>query len=106
MDDMLIKSKEEENHLDDLKKTFDTLRQYNMKLNLAKCAFGVSSGKFLGFMVSQRRIEENPKKVKAILEMSFPRRSKKCSPLQEGRQPSTGSSPDRKSTRLNSSHRP
>ena len=41
-----------------------------MKLNLAKCAFGVSSGKFLGFMVSQRRIEENPEKVKAILEMS------------------------------------
>ena len=93
MDDMLVMSKEEENHLDDLKKTFDTLRQYNMKLNLAKCAFGVSSGKFLGFMVSQRRIEENPKKVKAILEMSSLRRSKKCSPLQEGWQPSTGSSP-------------
>ena len=52
MDDMLVKSKDEENHLDDLKKTFDPLRQYNMKLNLAKCAFGVSSGKFLGFMVS------------------------------------------------------
>ena len=87
MDDMLVKSKEEENHLDNLKKTFDTLRQYNMKLNLAKCAFGVSSGKFLGFMVSQRRIEENPEKVKAILEMSSPRQLKKCSPLQEGWQP-------------------
>ena len=70
VDDMLVKSKEEENHLDDLKETFDTLRQYNMKLNPAKCAFGVSFGKFLSFMVSQRGIEANLEKVKAILEMS------------------------------------
>ena len=41
-----------------------------MKLNSAKCSFGVSSRKFLGFMVSQREIEENPEKVKAILKMS------------------------------------
>ena len=41
-----------------------------MKLNPSKCAFGVSSGKFLGFMVSQRGIEANPEKVRAILEMS------------------------------------
>ena len=52
VDDMLVKSKEEENHLDDLKETFNTLRQYNMKLIPAKCAFRVSSGKFLSFMVS------------------------------------------------------
>ena len=41
-----------------------------MKLNPSKCAFGVSSGKFLGFKVSQRGIEANPEKVRAILEMS------------------------------------
>ena len=41
-----------------------------MKLNPSKCAFGVSFGKFLGFMVSQRGIEANPEKVRAILEMS------------------------------------
>ena len=41
-----------------------------MKLNPSKCAFGVSSGKFLGFMVSQRGIEANLEKVRAILEMS------------------------------------
>ena len=70
VDDMLVKSKEEENHLDDLKETFNTLRQYSMKLNSAKCAFGVSSGKFLGFMVSQIGIEANPEKVRVILEMS------------------------------------
>ena len=56
MDDMLVKSKEELTHLDDLKETFATLRRYQMKLNLSKCAFGVVSGKFLGFMVSQRGI--------------------------------------------------
>ena len=66
VDNMLIKSKEEESHLDDLKETFDTLRQYIMKLNPTKCALEVSSGKFIGFMVSQRGIEANPEKVKAI----------------------------------------
>ena len=38
--------------MDDLRETFDTLCSYNMKLNLGKCAFGVTIGKFLGFMVS------------------------------------------------------
>ena len=53
VDDMLVKSKDEANHLDDLKETFGTLRKYNMKLNPAKCVFVVTSRKFLGFMVSQ-----------------------------------------------------
>ena len=52
MDDMLVKSKKVELHLDDLKETFNTLREYQMRLNPAKCVFGVSLGKFLGFMVS------------------------------------------------------
>ena len=52
VDDILIKSREEEDHLDDLRETFNTLRQYNTKLNPSKCAFRVSSGKFLGFIVS------------------------------------------------------
>ena len=52
VDDMLVKSKEESAHLDDLQKTFITLKQYQMKLNPRNCAFGVASGKFLGFMVS------------------------------------------------------
>ena len=52
MDDMLVKSLDKEKHLDDLQETFDTLRRYNMKLNPSKYAFGVFSGKFLGFMVS------------------------------------------------------
>ena len=52
MDDMLVKSKEELAHLDDLRETFTILKQYQIKLNPSKCVFGVASGKFLGFMVS------------------------------------------------------
>ena len=81
IDDMLVKSKEEEDHLDNLKETFNTLKQYSMKLNPSKCAFWVSSGKFLGFMVSKRGIESNPEKVKAILEMSSPRTTKEVQSL-------------------------
>ena len=47
VDEMLVKSKDKANHLDDLKETFNTLRKYNMKLNLAKCVFVVALGKFL-----------------------------------------------------------
>ena len=81
VDDMLVKSKEEEDHLDDLRETFNTLRQYNMKLNPFKCAFGVSLGKFLNFMVSQRGIEAKPEKVRAILEMSSPKTVKEVQSL-------------------------
>ena len=55
--------------MDNLQETFDSLKRYNMKLNLSKCAFKVSSGKFLGFMVSQRGIEANLDKIQAILSM-------------------------------------
>ena len=73
VDDMLVKSKEELAHLDDLRETFATLRQYQMKLNPSKCAFGVTSGKFLGFMMSQWGIEANLEKVRAILNMMSPK---------------------------------
>ena len=66
---MLVKSLHENDHLNDLRETFDTLRLYNMKLNPSKCMFGVMAGKFLGFMVSQRGIEVNPEKVWAIMEL-------------------------------------
>ena len=69
MDDMLVKSLDVKKHLDDLHETFDTLRRYNMRLNPSKCAFEVSSRKFLGFMVSQKGIEANPDKIQAILNM-------------------------------------
>ena len=52
VDDMLVKNLCENDHLNDLQETFDTLRSYNMKLNPSKCVFRVTTGKFLGFMVS------------------------------------------------------
>ena len=76
VDDMLVKSRREDNHLDDLKETFDTLCSYNMKLNPSKCAFGVTVGKFLGFMVSQRGIKVNTHKIRTIMEMAPPRNTK------------------------------
>ena len=76
VDDMLVKSLDEKKHLNDLQETFDTLRRYNMKLNLSKCAFRVSSGKFLGFMVSQREIEANLDKIQTILNMEPPKNVK------------------------------
>ena len=70
VDNILVKSKEAKTHLEDLQETFDTLRRYRMKLNPVKCVFGVLSGKFLDFMVSHQGIEANPKKVRAILNMT------------------------------------
>ena len=81
LNDMLVKSKEEGSHSNDLKETFKTLRQYKMKLNLTKCSFRDCFGKFLSFMVSQQGIKANPEKVKAILEMSSPKTIKEVQKL-------------------------
>lgn len=66
VDDMITKSEELAEHILHLEETFELLKRYIMKLNPEKCAFGVCSGKFLGFMVSHRGIEANPKKIWAI----------------------------------------
>ncbi|KAK2991305.1 hypothetical protein RJ640_024570 [Escallonia rubra] len=76
VDDMLVKSLQAEDHIADLRQCFTLLREYRMRLNPTKCAFGVSSGKFLGFMISERGIEANPEKIQAIQEMVAPRRVK------------------------------
>ena len=73
---MIAKSKTEEEHLVNLRKLFEGLRKYQLRLNPAKCTFGVKSGKLLGFIVSQRGIEMDPEKVKAILKMPEPRTEK------------------------------
>ena len=73
---ILVKSRREEDHLDDLRETFDTLRSSNMKLNPSKCEFRVMVRKFLGFMVSQRGIELNPDKIPSIIEMAPPKKVK------------------------------
>ncbi|XP_043705405.1 uncharacterized protein LOC122655263 [Telopea speciosissima] len=81
VDDMLVKSLKAQDHITDLGEAFQVLRESNMRLNPAKCAFGVTSGKFLGFMVSRRGIEANPAKIKAILEMHPPERVKELQEL-------------------------
>ena len=69
----IIKSKEDQDHVTDLAETFATLRKHQMKLNLKKCFFSVKSGKFLGFMVSKRGIDANPAKVQATLDLPEPK---------------------------------
>ena len=69
---MLVKSKEHLDHAEHLQEAFELLRAYGMKLNPSKCAFGVSAGRFLGFMVTQRGLEANPALLKAILESPTP----------------------------------
>ena len=73
MDDVIIKSKSQADHVKDLRKFFERLRRYNLKLNPAKCVFGVPSGKLLGFVVSRRGIELDPSKIKAIQDLPSPK---------------------------------
>ena len=72
IDDTLVKSKERPDHTTYLQEAFDLLKAYDMELNPLKCAFGVSTDRFLGFMVTQRRIEVNPEQLKAIPDSSDP----------------------------------
>ncbi|KAL0313256.1 UNVERIFIED_CONTAM: hypothetical protein Sradi_5724900 [Sesamum radiatum] len=72
VDYMLIESKKTHDHIEDLNETFVVLRRYRLKLNPGKCTFGVSGGRFLGFMVTQLGIKVNPDKIKAILDMGPP----------------------------------
>jgi hypothetical protein len=81
VDDILVKSVLPIDHIGDLQEAFRTLKQYRMKLNLAKCVFGVSSEKFLEFMVSSRRIEANPKKIQAVLDMQSPKNTNQVQQL-------------------------
>ena len=68
IDDMLAKSNERFDHTKHLQEAFKLLRRYGMKLNPLKCAFGVSAGNFLGFMVTQKRIVANLLQLKIIME--------------------------------------
>ena len=72
IDDIVVKRKTRSEHARHLEETFGLMKAYKMKLNPAKCAFGVSAGKFLGFMVTQRGIEVNPDQIKSVMEMSIP----------------------------------
>ena len=66
IDDMVVKSKKSEEHVPNLVKIFEILRQHKLRLNASKCAFGVGLGKFLGYMITTQGIEVNPDQITAI----------------------------------------
>lgn len=66
IDDMLVKSMKADQHLSHLEQAFQVLERYKMKLNPTKCSFGVSAGKFLGYLVTKRGIEVDLDQVRAI----------------------------------------
>ena len=72
INDMLVKSKQRPYQVTHLQEDFNLLKAYGMKLNPLKCASRVSARLFLGFMVTQRGIEENPVQLKAILDSPAP----------------------------------
>lgn len=72
VDDMIAKSQTEEEHVEHLRKLFICLRKFKLRLNPNKCTFGVRSSKLLEFIVSQKEIEVDPDKVKAIQNMPSP----------------------------------
>ena len=81
IDDMVVKSREESDHIRDLTEVFAILRKNKLRLNAAKCAFGVGSGKFLGHLVTRRGIEANPEQIAAIEQLTSPRNAKEVQKL-------------------------
>jgi hypothetical protein len=73
VDDLIVKSDERSNHISDLTETFINMRRAGLKLNPEKCVFGVIKGKILGCLILDKKIEENPDKIKAIKEMEEPK---------------------------------
>ena len=72
VDDVVVKTKTQDQFITDLEETFNSLRKFCWKLNPTKCVFGVPSGKLLGFIVSNRGIEANPEKINTIMAMDAP----------------------------------
>jgi hypothetical protein len=66
IDDIVVKLAEFGSHIADLRKAFDKMRRYGVKMNPHKCAFGVSAGKFLGFIINEHGIEIDPDRIKSI----------------------------------------
>jgi hypothetical protein len=72
VDDVVIKTRNSDTLIADLKETFASLREYQWRLNPNKCVFGVCSRKLLDFIISHHGIEANPKKISAITNMKAP----------------------------------
>ena len=81
IDDMVVKSKVESKHVNDLRNIFRILRRHKLRVNASKCSFGVGSGKFLGYMVTHCGIEVNPNQIKEIKNLQPPRNPKEVQKL-------------------------
>jgi ribosomal protein L16/L10AE len=81
IDDMLIKSKRKSSHVEDLREVLEILRATKLRLNATKCLFGVSSGKFLGHMISYNGVEANPDQISALLNLQPPKDAKQVQRL-------------------------
>jgi hypothetical protein len=76
VDDMIVKSATRGEHITNLRKFFERIKKYKLRLNSNKCTFGVTTGKLLGHMISSMGIEVDPIKIKVILEMPPPKTEK------------------------------
>jgi hypothetical protein len=72
IDDVVVKSDSMDNHLDDFRLALKRMRQYRLKMNLLKCAFGVSVGMFLGFIIHEYGTEIDPRKIESINKLQPP----------------------------------
>ena len=77
VDDIVVKSRRREEHFHVMRKVFERCRTFKLRMNPLKCAFGVSSGKFLGFLVHSRGIDVDLAKAMAIATMKPPATVKK-----------------------------
>ena len=76
IDDVIVKSQSDDQHLRDLRAAFERMRAHSLKMNPLKCGFGVSAANFLGFMVHRKGIELDRNKTKAVLEARPPTNKK------------------------------
>lgn len=82
IDDTLVKSTQCNTHLQDLEHIMDCMENFSLRLNPKKCAFGVTSGKLLGYIFSVKGIEVDLEKVQEIMEIPPPRKISQMRDLQ------------------------
>ena len=81
IDDIVVKSKRESRHVEDLQGVFEVLQQHKLRLNAEKYAFGVGAGKFMGYLITNRGIEANPNQIEAVNRLKLPSNPKEMQVL-------------------------
>ena len=81
IDDMVVKSKQEVRHIEDLQGLFEVLWQHKLCLNAEMCAFGVEASKFIGYLITCRGIEANPDQIEAMKRLRLPSNPKEVQVL-------------------------